>query len=93
MKIEKVEITNFRNFESATIFFKDSTLFIGANDIGKTNLMFALRLVLDKSLSERDIEPSETDFHIKSDGSQASDFSILIQKPIRDSHLLTALLQ
>lgn len=79
MKIEKVEITNFRNFESATIFFKDSTLVIGANDIGKTNLMFALRLLLDKSLSERDIEPSETDFHIKSDGSQASNFSILIQ--------------
>lgn len=79
MKIEKVEITNFRNFESATVFFKGSTLVIGANDIGKTNLMFALRLLLDKSLSERDIEPSETDFHIRSDGSQASDFSILIQ--------------
>lgn len=79
MKIEKVEITNFRNFESATVFFKGSTLVIGANDIGKTNLMFALRLLLDKSLSERDIEPSETDFHIKSDGSQAIDFSILIQ--------------
>jgi putative ATP-dependent endonuclease of OLD family len=79
MKIEKVKITNFRNFESATVFFKGSTLVIGANDIGKTNLMFALRLLLDKSLSERDIEPSETDFHIKPDGSQASEFSILIQ--------------
>jgi len=79
VKIEKVEITNFRNFESATVFFKGSTLVIGANDVGKTNLMFALRLLLDKSLSEKDIEPSETDFHIKSDGSQVSDFSILIQ--------------
>lgn len=78
MKIEKVEITNFRNFEAATINFKDSTLIIGTNDVGKTNLMFALRLLLDKSLSERDIEPSETDFHIKTDGSQASEFSIVI---------------
>ena len=78
MKIEKVEITNFRNFETATVIFKNSTLVIGANDIGKTNLMFALRLLLDKSLSERDIEPSETDFNIKSDGSQANEFSILI---------------
>lgn len=78
MKIEKVEITNFRNFESATVIFKNSTLVIGANDIGKTNLMFALRLLLDKSLSERDIEPSETDFNIKDDGSQANEFSILI---------------
>ncbi len=65
MKIEKVEITNFRNFENATINFNDSTLIIGANDIGKTNLIYALRLLLDKSLSERDIEPSETDFILK----------------------------
>lgn len=78
MKIEKVEITNFRNFESATIAFRKSTLVIGANDVGKTNLMFALRLLLDKSLSERDIEPSETDFNIKPDGSQANEFSIVI---------------
>ncbi|MDC9575829.1 hypothetical protein PSI07_22685, partial [Pseudoalteromonas sp. GABNS16A] len=40
--------------------------------------MLALRLLLDKSLSERDIEPSESDFNIKPDGSQASNFSILI---------------
>lgn len=78
MKIEKVQVDNFRNFESATINFKDSTLIIGANDVGKTNLIFAIRLLLDKSLSERDIEPSETDFHIKSDGSQADKFSVLI---------------
>jgi putative ATP-dependent endonuclease of OLD family len=37
VQIEKVKITNFRNFEAATIFFKESTLVIGANDIGKTN--------------------------------------------------------
>lgn len=78
MQIEKVEITNFRNFESATIAFRKSTLVIGANDVGKTNLMFALRLLLDKSLSERDIEPTETDFNIKPDGSQANEFSIVI---------------
>ena len=79
LKIEKVKITNFRNFEAATVLFNDSTLVIGANDIGKTNLIFALRLLLDKSLSERNIEPSETDFHIANSGVQASDFSILIQ--------------
>lgn len=79
MKIERVEIENFRNFETAKINFTDSTLIIGTNDVGKTNLIYAIRLLLDKSLSERDIEPSETDFHIKTDGTQSSDFSILIQ--------------
>jgi len=78
LKIERVQIAGFRNFESATINFKDSTLIIGANDVGKTNLIFAIRLLLDKSLSERDIEPSETDFHIKGDGSQVDEFSVLI---------------
>jgi putative ATP-dependent endonuclease of OLD family len=92
VRIEKVEIANFRNFEATTVFFKASTLVIGANDIGKTNLIFALRLLLDKSLSERDIEPSETDFHIKSDGSQASNFSILIQfSDIQEEAVLSVL--
>lgn len=92
MKIEKVQITNFRNFEAATVLFKDSTLVIGANDIGKTNLMFALRLLLDKSLSERDIEPSETDFHIKPDGSQANSFSIVLQfSDVREEAVLSVL--
>lgn len=92
MNIEKVTITNFRNFEAATINLKESTLIIGANDIGKTNFIFALRLLLDKSLSERDIEPSETDFHIKADGSQATDFSILIHfSDIKEEAVLSVL--
>lgn len=79
MKIEKVDIQNFRNFASASIKFNDSTLIIGVNDIGKTNLIYSLRVLLDKSLSERDIEPCETDFHIQTDGTQASSFSISAQ--------------
>lgn len=92
MRIEKVKITNFRNFESATINFNESTLVIGVNDIGKTNLIFALRLLLDKSLSERDIEPSESDFHIKTDGSQTNDFNILIEfSDIQEEAVLSVL--
>jgi len=79
MIIEKVGIIGFRNFQNADINFNGNTLIIGANDIGKSNLIHALRILLDKSLSERDIEPSETDFNIGTNGVQADSFSILIQ--------------
>ncbi len=78
MLIEKVKIVGFRNFAEATIRFNGSTLVIGSNDVGKTNLIYALRILLDKSLSERDIEPESTDFHIFEDGSQSSQYSITI---------------
>lgn len=78
MLIEKVEIVGFRNFKNATINFNKSTLVIGANDVGKTNLIYALRILLDKSLSERDIEPDTTDFHIANNGDQVDKFIIRI---------------
>jgi putative ATP-dependent endonuclease of OLD family len=78
LKIEKVKIEGFRNFQHSTIKFNDKTLIIGGNDVGKTNLLYSIRLLLDKSLSDRDIEPDISDFHIKSDGNQADSFSIKI---------------
>jgi putative ATP-dependent endonuclease of OLD family len=78
LKIAKVIINGFRNFHSSVINFNDRTLVIGGNDVGKTNLLHALRIILDKSLSERDIEPEETDFFIHPDGKQAESFTIKI---------------
>lgn len=68
----------FRNYLNSTVRMANSTLVIGSNDVGKTNLLYALRILLDKSLSERDIEPVATDFHIKADGTQLDDYSITI---------------
>ncbi|PNO56247.1 ATP-dependent endonuclease [Aeromonas caviae] len=64
MKISNVHLIGFRNFADSSINFKDNTLIIGSNDIGKSNLLHALRILLDKSLSEADLEPNELDFHI-----------------------------
>ncbi|PES24639.1 ATP-dependent endonuclease [Bacillus anthracis] len=63
MLIENVYITGFRNYEEATINFKPKTLIIGSNDIGKSNLLYAIRILLDKTLSEVDIEPLDSDFY------------------------------
>ena len=78
MKIDKVIVKGFRNYKDATINFNNNTLIIGENDVGKTNLIYALRLMLDRSLSELDIEPSELDFHVQN-GIQSEELEIIIK--------------
>lgn len=78
MKIAKLEISGYKNYASAVVNFNPKTLVIGSNDCGKTNLIHSLRLLLDKSLSESDIEPKESDFHISKDGTQSEKLSIAI---------------
>ena len=63
-----MHLKGFRNFSNASINFNENTLVIGSNDVGKSNLLHGLRILLDKSLSEADIEPNELDFHINQDG-------------------------
>ncbi|WKY60672.1 AAA family ATPase [Vibrio sp. SNU_ST1] len=78
MIIDKVKLKGFRNFADAEVNFNGNSLIMGANDVGKTNLIFALRLLLDKSLSERDLEPLSTDFHVNASGSQVENYEIVI---------------
>jgi len=78
MKIDYLELKQYRNFADARINLAKNSLVIGSNDVGKTNMIHALRLLLDKSLSEADIEPSARDFHCANDGTQADSFVIRI---------------
>lgn len=63
MRIEKIHIKGFRNFEDEEIFFQPKTLIIGANDVGKTNLLYALRILFDKSISEHDLDLKDSDYN------------------------------
>ena len=63
MRIEQIHIKGFRNFDDETIFFQPKTLIIGANDVGKTNLLYCLRILFDKSLSDRDLELLDSDYN------------------------------
>ena len=64
MKISKVHLVGFRNFKDTPIQFAHKSLIIGCNDVGKSNLLYALRLLLDRSLSEDDLVPKESDFYV-----------------------------
>lgn len=64
MRIEWIRLKGFRNFDDEKINFADQTLIIGANDIGKTNLIYALRLLFDRSISERDLDLLNSDYNV-----------------------------
>ena len=63
MRIDRIHIKGFRNFDDEEILFQPKTLIIGANDIGKTNLLYALRLLFDKSINEHDLELTDSDYN------------------------------
>lgn len=63
MILASIILQGFRNFKKAKINLAKKSLIIGSNDVGKTNLLWAIRLLLDRSLSDYDIEPKDTDFY------------------------------
>lgn len=88
MKIEWIEIKGFRNFEECKINFSDQTLIIGANDVGKTNLIYALRLLFDRSLSEQDLDLNESDYNVYSKA-QTIEITVKITNVIEDCLIST----
>ncbi|SFM20912.1 putative ATP-dependent endonuclease of the OLD family [Paenibacillus sp. 1_12] len=76
MHLSRVKLKNYRNFVDSEFNFNKKSLIIGANDVGKTNLLDSIRLLLDKSLSENDLEPTLEDFCALND---CTTFEILLQ--------------
>ena len=52
MRIARIHIEDFRNFHSLDLTVGRSAVILGENQIGKTNLLHALRLILDPSLPD-----------------------------------------
>lgn len=67
MRIDRLYIKGFRNYKEATVNFNKSTLIIGANDVGKTNLVYALQILMDRSLSDYSFELKDSDFYAYED--------------------------
>jgi putative ATP-dependent endonuclease of the OLD family len=62
MRISRVQIENFRNFHRLDVALDTHAVIVGENKIGKSNLLYALRLVLDPSLPESARQLKEEDF-------------------------------
>jgi putative ATP-dependent endonuclease of OLD family len=52
MQLSRIKIKNFRNFKSLNVKLGEHAVILGENKVGKTNLLFALRLILDPSLPD-----------------------------------------
>lgn len=61
MRLSSIRIRNFRNFSNFEVQLGRSAVILGENQIGKTNLIHALRLVMDPSLPEsaRQLRPED----------------------------------
>lgn len=91
LEISSLKLKGFRNFKDAFINFNYNTLIIGSNDIGKSNMLHSLRILLDKSLSESEIEPDELDFHLEN-GTPCEEIEIIVHfKDINEDAVLSIL--
>ncbi len=76
MEIEQVRLKGFRNFKDTIVNLTRKSLIIGANEVGKSNFLYALRILLDPTLAEAELEPQESDFYAFED---TRDIQILIK--------------
>ncbi len=62
MYLSRIEIENFRNFRSLDLHLAGNVVVVGENRVGKSNLLYALRLIFDPSLSDNARELTIGDF-------------------------------
>lgn len=61
MKLNKLMVENFRNFQDSTIELSNKNVVFGMNDVGKTNLLYSLRYLLDRKIRSEGF--SESDYY------------------------------
>ncbi len=61
MKLKKLILKNFRNFDDCEIELTNKNLIFGMNDVGKSNMIYALRLLFEQRIRNTPIQ--QTDFH------------------------------
>lgn len=78
MHISYIAIKNFRNFLDAKFKVAQHAIILGENSVGKSNLIYALRLILDPSLPDNERQLTKSDFHVNSpmDGKTSIEITI-----------------
>lgn len=77
--ISRVVIKNYRNFKDLDVDLQHNSIIVGENNIGKTNFIKALQLILDPTLSDEDRMLSESDFNNSLKNPMDNNQEILIQ--------------
>jgi len=79
MKIRKIRVKNFRNLREFEVYPAHTTIFVGENNTGKSNLLYALRLLLDPDAKRLESEISEDDINDIARSEGENSFSITIE--------------
>lgn len=79
MKIRRIKISNFRNLRDIEVYPADTTVLIGENNTGKSNLLQALRLLLDPDARRLESELSEEDINDFARREGENSFSITLE--------------
>lgn len=83
MYLSRIKIQNFRNFRDLDVALGGNVVIVGENRVGKSNLLFGLRLIFDPSLPDGSRQLGLSDFW---DGLEVidNDTAITISVEIRD---------
>ncbi|MGE7837498.1 AAA family ATPase [Viridibacillus arvi] len=59
MKLKSLNVGNFLNFERVSIDLTNQNVVFGMNDVSKTNLLFAIRFLLDRVIRKNGYRESD----------------------------------
>jgi len=59
LELKNLTVKNFRNFEHANILLANQNVVFGMNDVGKTNLLYSLRFLLDREIRQYGFQDSD----------------------------------
>lgn len=62
MHLSRIVIRNFRNFSALDVALAGNVVIVGENGVGKSNLLYALRLIFDATLPDSARQLSLSDF-------------------------------
>ncbi len=83
MRLSRIKIENFRNFSALDVRLAGNVVVVGENRIGKSNLVYALQLILDPSLSDSARQLGFLDFWDGLEG-RSTDDKIVVSIEIKD---------
>ena len=83
MRLSRIKIENFRNFSALDVRLAGNVVVVGENHVGKSNLVYALQLILDPSLSDNARQLGLLDFWDGLEGPSADD-KIVVSIEVKD---------
>lgn len=77
MKIKRLQISNFRDYEKkTTIDFDNLAVFVGKNDVGKSTILEALDIFFNENKGVVKLDKEDINKHAKEQGNTDIEFSI-----------------